>query len=140
MYRYPKMTSRRQVNHVIKLNKNPQVVSQSPSKNFKIYLQDDYYIIKDNNRNIIKVKLRVYYINCDTTGIILECRDPVKHDKSTLLQGVMCNKLGSLKQGCNEHKGTKKVLRTKIKSQWGETQLVYKLYTSYAPKNLKQTG
>ena len=79
MYIYSKITRHRQVNHVIKLNNKPQVVPQSLSKNFKIHFQDDYYIIKKNNNNIIKVKLRVCHILCDTTVLILEQRYPVKH-------------------------------------------------------------
>ena len=57
---------------------------QSLSNNFKIHLQDEHYIIKDNNNTIIKVKLRVYQIHCDTTGVILEYIDSVKHEKSPL--------------------------------------------------------
>ena len=76
MYRYPKITSHRQLNHLIELNNNPHVVPHSLSKKFKIHLQDDHYIIKDNNKNIIKVKLRVYHIHYDTTRVILEYRDP----------------------------------------------------------------
>ena len=100
MYRYPKINSHRQVNHLIKLNNNPHVVPHSLSNKFKIHLQDDHYIIKYNNKNIIKVKLRVYHIHCDTTRVILEYRDPVKHEKYPLRQGVMCNKLGIQSQGC----------------------------------------
>ena len=74
----------RQVNHVIKFNNNPLVVQQSLSKNFKINLQDDHYILKDNTNHIIKVKLKVYHIHCDTTGLILEYGVSVKHYKSPL--------------------------------------------------------
>ena len=95
---------------------------QSLSNNFKIHLQDDHYIIKDNNNNIIKVKLSVYHIHCDITGVILEYRDSAKHDKTPLLQGVVCNKLGILSQGCKEHKGTKKhILHTQKKLPLGRT-------------------
>ena len=68
MYIYPKITGHGKVNHVIKLNNNSQEVPQSLSNKFKIYFQDDHYIIKYINNNIIKVKLRVYHIHCDTNG------------------------------------------------------------------------
>ena len=120
MYRYPKITSHRQVNHLIKLNNKPHVVPQSQSKKFKIHLQDDHYIIKYNNKNIIKVKLRVYHIHCYTTGVILEYRDAVKHEKVPLLQGGICNKLESLSQECKERKG-KKTYSLSIKIPVGRT-------------------
>ena len=78
------MTRHRQVNHVINLNNNSQVFPKSNSKNLKIHLQYDHYIIKDNNNNIIKVKLMVYHIQCDTNGVIVEYRDSVKHDTASL--------------------------------------------------------
>ena len=84
MYIYPKMTRHRKVNHFIISNNNPQVVPQSLSKNFKINLQDEHYIIKENNNNIIKVKLRVYHIHCDNNRVIRNYRDSVKHFKAPL--------------------------------------------------------